>query len=258
MKIKGILIASIFLSVAFVSCKEDVKEEFTPAGSSKVEFTITDGSKEIKLNEQSKISTGYDFTLSMFKAYVSNLTLYKEDSTEVLLQDVALLNFGDDNANSLSVTIPNGNYTSLRIGYGLTPEQNDADPFSFDESHPLSNTQSMQWPMIKYRFVKLEGYAVSQSTSDDYLVSIHPGTDPLYQVVNYTLNDLNVQDGYNNTLHISIDINDLFDGPSGVIDFATDNANQVHMTADDSHIGKIFMENMAAAAKLEVHQTAVQ
>lgn len=259
MKISKIFLVAITASLSIVSCKEDVKEEFTPEGTSSIEFIVTDGNQEIGLNNHTDLSTGYDFTFSLFKAYVSNITLVKSDgTTEVLLKDVALLDLGTTNSNSIKLEIPDGNYTSLRIGYGLDPVQNDSDPTSFDEDHPLSNVQSMSWPMIKYRFVKLEGYAISLTDSSEYLVSIHPGTDPLYQVRTYDLDDLKVEDGFDNSFNVSIDINHIFDGPFGVIDFATDNANQVHMTPTDSHIGKMFMENMVSMAKLEVHQTAVQ
>ena len=253
MKISGTLIASLALSLTFMSCKEDVKKEYTPQVTSEIEFVVTNGDKEMNLYDHADLSTGFDFELQLFKAYISNIMLIKDDSSEVLLKDVEILELGKDNMHTVSFTIPSGSYTSLRVGYGLTPDQNNSDPTSFDESHPLSNFQSMHWPMIKYRFVKLEGFAKSLTDTTNYLVSMHPGTDPLYQVVSYKFDTpLEVTDGFNSSFRVSMDISDIFDGPAGVIDFSKDNANQVHMTPDDSYIGQMFMENMAAATKLEL------
>src|SRR5690606_21399848 len=156
--------------------------------------------------------------------------------------------------NTVTLTVPYGDYKSLKIGYGVNAEQNLSDPTSFPQDHPLSNYQSMYWPMINYRFLKFEGRAVQNSTSTDYLVAIHPGKDALYKVHGYDFSpSLDVSASSSKEIIIKFDINAIFDGPAGVIDFAVDDASSVHMTdALDDLIGDRFMENFAEATHLEV------
>ena len=162
----------------------------------------------------------------------------------------------DDNTTTL--TVPYGDYKSIKIGYGLNADQNLSDPASFPQDHPLSNYQSMYWPMIKYRFVKFEGKSNQISTGTDYPIAIHPGKYFLYQTENYDFaSTLVVNSNSAQELEIRFDINDIFDGPAGVIDFSKEDANQVHMVDSlDDLIGARFMNNLARATKLEVVQPA--
>lgn len=248
---KSILLFSAALSL-FAACKEDVKEEYTPSKTVELKIVVTDNGSPMMLTDHADLSTGFDFELNLFKLYLSNITLTNTDGTDELVKGVDIVSIGEDGENVVQLSIPYGNYKSLKLGYGLDADQNNSDPSSFDSDHPLSNWQSMHWPMIKYRFVKLEGYATSLTDSSEFLVSIHPGTDPLYQIKSYTFdNGLTVNDNSNSSLELSVDINDLFDGPGGIIDFIN-GGDQVHMTGADDEFGERFMVNMASGFELNV------
>lgn len=251
--IKHISLFSVALAL-FASCKEDVKETETPNKTTTLKVVVLDNGTQVQHGDHSDLSTGFDFELNMFKLYLSNITFIKSDGTEVLAKNVAIVNIGDDTEDEITLSIPYGEYSSVRMGYGLDATQNESDPSSFDSDHPLSNYQSMHWPMIKYRFVKLEGYATSLTDTTEYLVSIHPGTDPLYQIRTYDFDSkFTVNDNSNSDLMLSMEINDLFDGPGGVIDFSQEpEASQVHMTGTDDYMGERFMVNMADGFQLSL------
>lgn len=257
MKSIKMLLASIVALTLVVGCSEDVKEEYTPIKQVKLKLVLMDGTEEMALGDHANLTTGFDFEISLFKLYVSNISLTTTQGNKVLVKDVDIISLPEENENIVTLSVPHGEYNNVSIGYGLNPKQNNADPTSYEESHPLSNFQSMYWPMIKYRFAKVEGYAVSNTDSSDYLVSMHPGTDALYQMRDYKLfQNLKVDDNTAETLLVTMDINDLFTGPGGVIDFSKEGANQVHSIETgpdkDIHIAQRFMENLSAATKLEV------
>ncbi len=251
---KSLILAALAIFLGITSCKEDKKEELYVDKTMDMKFVVMNGNNEMALQDTVTLSTGFNFKLQLFRLYVSNITFIKMDGTEHLVKDVDILSpvKGDDNISTLNV--PYGDYKSIRIGYGLNPEQNLSDPTSFPQTHPLSNYQSMYWPMINYRFLKLEGQSTQISTGTDYLVAIHPGKDALYKVRTYDLaSTLEVNSSSTNALQVSFEINDIFDGPAGVIDFSKEGANQVHMEDPmDDIIGERFMQNFADATKLKI------
>ncbi|WP_417610021.1 MbnP family protein [Owenweeksia hongkongensis] len=256
--LKTFSVAVLALIIGLSSCKEDKKEELNPDKMVKLKFAIMDGNNQMALGDDVKLTTGFDFKLQLLRMYVSDITLTEDDGTLHLVKGVDILSPVKNDDNTTTLNVPYGNYTSIKIGYGVDAEQNLSDPTSFSQNHPLSNYQSMYWPMINYRFVKLEGQSTQTSTSTDYLVSIHPGKDALYQIREYDFSsDLEVNSSSTQELLIQFDINDIFDGSAGVIDFSKEGANQVHMVgALDDLIGERFMINLADATKLEVVQPA--
>lgn len=246
-------ILSLALVFGVSSCKDDKKEKLNPENNASLKFVIMDGNEEMALNDTAILSTGFEFKLQLLRLYVSDITLIETDGTEYLVKDVDILSpvKGDDNTTTF--TAPYNDYKSIRIGYGLNAEQNLSDPTSFSQEHPLSNYWSMYWPMINYRFLKLEGRSKQLSTNTEYLVAIHPGKDALYKVRTYDFpSTLSVSSSSSPQLAVRFDINDLFDGPGGVIDFSIEDANQVHMIDSlDDVIGQRFMTNLSAATYLD-------
>lgn len=252
---KHLFFLAFAIALSFSACKEDKKDVLTPDNNVTLKFVLMDESKSVALYDTVILNTGYEFRLDLFRLYVSNITFIKDDNSEHLVKDVDILTpiNGEDNSTMLSV--PFADYTALKIGFGLDAEQNMSDPTSFSQDHPLSNYQNMFWPMINYRFAKFEGRAEQISSDTAYQVAIHPGKDPLYKVHSYDFASvLNIDAGTSTQLVIKLDINDIFDGPAGIIDFSKEGANQVHMEDPmDDIIGDRFMENMAQATYLEVN-----
>ncbi len=241
------VILSLFLLDA---CEPDPNPVFEEKANIRIELTLMNDTQRVLLHDTVALADEYDFYLSLFRLYLSKVRFLNENGEEVPLKDIALLDPGSNTANSFTGSIPEGNYHELRVGFGVDHEQNNLDPASFENSHPLSSYQSMYWTMLKYRFAKFEGKASSRLNSNDNIfVSYHPGTDEAYHTRNFPI-DFSPAVGSNTTIRLVLDINEILDGPGGKIDFATEATT--HSMPSDIQIAKKFMENLAASADLIV------
>lgn len=215
----------------------------------KVTVELYNGSERVSIYDTVSLTDEYDFYLSLFRLYLAEIEVKGTDGTKEV-SSIELVDPASDLDNSFSVTIEEGDYQSLEMGFGVDAIQNDMDPGSFANEHPLSAYQSMYWSMLKYRFAKFEGNATSRITGqNNILVAFHPGTDDLYQQLSFDLN-INIRDGATTEILMRLDINDFLDGPGGQIDLATE--PQTHSEPSDIHIARAFMANLAASAKVSV------
>ncbi len=240
----SLLLASI---IFFTSCEEDVKKTY----EKKAEFSVSleSNSMPANLHDTVDFTTDYRLYLSTFKAYLSNITLIEEGGKEVMVKDIVLINLDHDESSSFSITLPSGQFTKMRIGIGLDPEQNDSDPNSFaNSSNPLSSYQGMYWSMVKYRFVVLEGLALPKRDTVNIPFAYHAGTDPLYQIKTFETDINSSSSALGYSFNLSIDLNTLFDGPAGKIDIPTQSFT--HSEGPNLAVAATFMENLKAAIHL--------
>lgn len=158
------------------------------------------------------------------------------------MKDVFLYKWGAD--ESLTLEIPAGSYDSLIFGLGLSPALNNSNPNAFDNSHPLSIAQDMFWPMLKYRFVLLEGAVdttVAMNGPVTFPISYHLGADELYRRIAIH-SPFTIAQGGTHSLTLPVELKAIFDGPAGVIDMRTHFAN--HST--DLPKAAIMIDNLAA------------
>ena len=174
------------------------------------------------------------------------------------MEDILLADVGNSNTGAFSAQVKPGNYTSLRLGFGLDPQQNDQDPESFPQDHPLSSYNQMYWTMLKYRFAILEGRSdyTGQLNGDtsDVLNAYHPGLDSLYKVVTYPIN-LELKDGNVQSINLQVVFDELFSAGEG-IDLRNEPQTHSEMGSatvpGDFHIAKKFMDNLAETARIEI------
>ncbi len=243
---KSILILAAI--IALISCREDQKKDI-PEADATAKVQLTANGQPVGLYDTVALGTDEHFYLSLFKFYLSRLTLSDANGQEFEIKDVALLSPAVDTANSFSLRIPEGNYRSLTMGFGVDAEQNAMDPASFEREHPLSAAQTMHWSMLKYRFAKFEGTFFMPDTIS--ILSYHPGTNPLYQVRTFELSEeLVVDQASDYQLSVVLDFPLLFDGPGGKIQLPEE--YQTHSEAADIHIAEKFMQNLAASASLSI------
>lgn len=239
----------IFAAVLFAgtACKEDNKE--SKEGMLKVSVELYNGSERVMVDDTVKLQD-YNFYLSLFRLYLAEVEISNANGTREI-SSIELVDPASTDANSFSVKVPEGDYNSFELGYGVDPVQNDMDPGSFPNEHPLSSYQSMYWSMLKYRFAKFEGFADSSATAKNENIGIayHPGTDPLYHKKSYDL-DIKVRDGQTTEIMMRMDINDIMNGPGGKIDLGTE--PQTHSEPSDIHIAIKFMDNLASAVKVSM------
>ncbi len=149
--------------------------------------------KNLLLNIKGTIN-GEDFTLNqnfannegdlvdytLVKFYLSNISLIKDDFTEVDVTDVILHDFNFEGTHDFK--IPAGTYKALKVGIGLSPELNDMDPSVFEADHPMSFNQNTYWTWnTQYKFVMLEGNL--NRDGEEKTFSYHTGTDTLFRSI---------------------------------------------------------------------------
>jgi dihydroneopterin aldolase len=248
MKTPVSLISLVSLLLVFTSCKEDVKE--TLQKKVEVSLSLETGDDPAPLNDTIDFSADYRMYLTSFKAYLSNITLIAADGTETLLEDVALFSLHKEESSRISMDLPQGNFTKIRVGVGLNPEQNNSDPNSFsNNNHPLAAYQGMYWTMTKYRFVVFEGFALSKRDTTIIPFAYHTGTDPVYQEITFDTDINSTGSPLAYRLHFDIDINTIFDGPAGKIDIPTQSFT--HSEGPNLAVAVTFMENLKSAIHLQ-------
>lgn len=252
-------IGLIILSLAFIvsNCRKSDDSEKEATLKFSTALAIDQGATTVTIGDTLVMNTGYDFNLKKFKLYLSNITLLGANNDPEIM-DIILADVGDSETGAFTVKVKPGNYSSVRLGIGLDPIQNDSDPESFPDEHPLSSYNQMYWTMLKYRFAILEGRSdnTGQLNGDttDILNAYHPGLDSLYSVNTYPIN-LTVEENENYELVFTVFVDEIFSHGSG-IDMRTE--PQSHSEIGDSlnpgdfDIARRFMENLSATASLEI------
>lgn len=247
---KQFIFAILLSTLVFLpSCEKDPVE--AEPGKLRIVVSMSDGTQSVSQDENISFSNGQDLNISLFRLYLSNLTLM-EGERELEIKNLVLVDPGSNSNNSFTMTVENGNYSTLSFGLGVNATQNNLNPADFDNNHPLSTYQSMYWSMLKYRFAKFEGKANLNGklgSSDDVSVAFHPGTDPLYQQVSLPIS-LNISEDNTYTLNIEIDLNEMFAG-SNPFDLTDETQTQTHSNSADIHIAQKFMENLKASISVK-------
>lgn len=248
------------LVIAFLVSNCQDKDNTDPAEATvnfKTSIHLSDGPEVYQIGDTLRMNTGYDFNLKKFKLYLSRVTLIK-NGEETEIEDILLADVGDANTGSFSARVATGKYSSIRLGFGLDPQQNDQDPESFPREHPLSSWNQMYWTMLKYRFAILEGRSDNTGQLDgdtsDILNAYHPGLDSLYRVVSYPIN-LDLAEGQQQEIDLQIYIDQLFSAGEG-IDMRTEPQTHSELGSPtvpgDFHIAKKFMDNLAETAAIVI------
>lgn len=136
----------------------------------------------------------YQVNFNRFNAFFSDITLLN-GTEELHLSDVEWVDFTPDLApGNLAVevpitlkNIPDGNYTGIRIGYGVRPDLNALQPKDFPAGSPLSRETEYWLGWKSYIFNKVEGKAdTDNSGAFGTSLVFHCGSDAVYRT--YTFN----------------------------------------------------------------------
>ena len=154
----------LFLVLA-VSCKKDPITQSTNNNdtgfvqTNSVDFQITNmvGSMPLALNTQTYINENLDtFSVSLFKYYISNIKLKRDDGYEFVEPESYRL-IKQNDSTSLSFSIPNvplGNYISMEFIIGVDSLRN----CSGAQTGALDPIHDMFWDWAQgYIFAKMEG-----------------------------------------------------------------------------------------------------
>lgn len=239
-RISSLVFALALLMVAATSCSDDDSTALMT-----VTLVPTFNGQEIQSEQVIQDKTGRNFYLRDMRLYVSNLYLLRDDGGRVLLEDLALLEW-PGSKSSIEAVIPQGDYQGVEFHIGLDPITNSALPTDFAADHPLSAEQDMHWGMLKYRFLIFEGQ-VDTSAADNLApqtpLVYHLGRDELYTSVTIIRNA--PVSGVGVFFTLNFEVNDMFDGPAGVIDISQERVN--HSGEADMAEAALIMENFASA-----------
>jgi hypothetical protein len=226
-----IFIFSVFTIVtifSFSSCKKDDENE---KATIVLNFKGKVGNENLLLRN-SKYTTGnnYKVNIETLKFYLSNITLIKEDNSEVLLKDVAFIDFENNhtsntsNGETIVIETEAGKFKGIKMGFGVDNTVNNSDPSVYKEEEPLSIYQGMHWSWnTGYIFMKLEGKFDADTTanilSQDYL--FHTGLNDLYTTATFNKN-FQLNGDETKTLNFNIDAAKMFHTANKSIDLYTE------------------------------------
>jgi len=126
------------------------------------------------------------------RMYLSDITLLN-GSKETRLSEIEYLDFTPGNATFATPTItfknvPEGEYTGIRIGYGVKPTLNAKAPSDFPAGHPLSVEVDYWSGWDSYIFTTLDGKADPENDGTKNLsLAYHCGSDAVYKTFDFDL-----------------------------------------------------------------------
>lgn len=188
-----------FFSVAFwLICLINgctVKEE-PPAPETKAlfEFNVRPylGNELLKMHQNMPGFLGkYRINVELFKLYIADVFLIKEDNSLLAVKDIELLDLEKTGKTQhgpglyFQAALPLGKYKGIKFGIGVPPSKNQSNPANYAREHPLSIFQGTHWDWnTGYRFVMLEAKldtSQAQNRVPIFPIAYHLGTNDLFQ-----------------------------------------------------------------------------
>ncbi len=168
---KNIFFVAAIAAFSLVACKKDTPTPLTPTtGNLKVELDPKWNGQVFALGNTYVTATGDSITPSMFKYYISNVVLTKEDGSTWTEENSYRLINHEDGAEEFTLTnVPAGEYESITFTLGVDSLHN----VSGAQTGALDPANQMFWSWNSgYIFSKLEGTSPQSSTGN---ISFHVG-----------------------------------------------------------------------------------
>lgn len=211
----GIIAATLFLG----GCKENDPQMPTGLDDNTVQvvFAAKANSKAFAMDTKYALAAeGFNYKFELLKFYLSKVRLVKTDGSEVLLKDIAMIDFRSDKPNvSVGAKIDAGEYKELKFGIGVDSVANVTDPSLYPNNHPLSLTNGTYWDMgSQYRFLMIEGRLDTlQNDTFDIPFVVHTGTNELYRTKTFT-HAIKFTKADNKVITVEIDLDKFLSGIS--------------------------------------------
>lgn len=190
---KLLLNGSLAAVLFFAGCDGTADPDLPPSSDLTVTFKALYDGQTLEKYKSYNYDT-YKVHFSRFNTFLSDITLLKGNE-EFKLSDIEWVDFTPDSApNDLAVdvpikfkNVPDGDYTGIRIGYGVSPDLNAKQPNNFSSTHPLSRENEYWLGWKSYIFNKIEGKAdLDNSGVFGSSLVYHCGSDAVYRT--YTFN----------------------------------------------------------------------
>ncbi len=248
----ALLLLGFLTITSTVGCKEDE----TSKTNLDVTFQATfDGERFINLKNYNLGGTPVQF--SRFDLYISDLTLLKADGTEVRLTEVDFLDFSPDNSTSdmsplvqrTFKDVPEGEYSALRIGYGVKSDLNRQRPSNFAVGHPLSNESHYWSGWQSYIFTKIEGGADADNNGSLELgLTYHFGSDAIFKTFQFD-HTIHVHPG-EPSVQVDIDLKKIFTLSDGTMYDIKANS-KTHSDPSNVTVAQSLSSNMGKATAVQ-------
>lgn len=220
----------LMLGVACTSCNPDEKPfEY---GTFELNFQPVVSGQDFVRGEEYENINGRKFQINLFLMYVSDISLVKEDGSEVLLSEIELFDIANGgstlrlahggNAYKTFEDVESGDYKGVKFGIGVVDRLN-TEPADYAVTHPLSVNKGMYWAWrTGYKHMAIEGMVDDSPDKNGSVLNkeilYHTGKDSLnspnaiYRAVEFV--DLEhaftVETGKELQYIIELDINRMF------------------------------------------------
>ena len=157
--------ALLFSMLFITAC--DPPEEPIKTGVFELNFQPVVSGQDFVPGETYTNINGRKFLINLFLMYVSDISLVKEDGSELMLSEIELFDIANGGSalrvahggNSYKVfkDIEIGNYRGIKFGIGVADRLN-TEPANYPVTHPLSVNKGMYWAWrTGYKFMAIEG-----------------------------------------------------------------------------------------------------
>ncbi|HYG52785.1 MAG TPA: MbnP family protein [Flavobacteriales bacterium] len=256
---KYILLLLTVLALGLASCRKK-KQEPDPAdpapattGTLRINFVTKFNGAPFTFYTDYYNPLNQRVQFEIFKFFCTNFYAYNAAGDSVLVKDAFKYDFATG-ATYFSVPMQPGDYTGMKLGYGVDSSRNHLDPTAYDPKHPLSYNQanSMHWGWTAgYIFMKFEGRADTSGTGTgplDVFLAFHPGNDVCYEPSPFLPKNFNVTVGQTTVLNLAMHVDQFFTTATDTLDFRYDNFT--HFT-DNPGLAKIISKNIAKSFAFE-------
>jgi hypothetical protein len=219
--IKLIIVLGVIVFIA--SCKKDASDPLPESTTQSLTLRMTPRVGDDTLDFTSSFITDNNerYTLSMFRYYMSNIRLVKNDGSEYAITDKIFLVNPSVSDYPLG-NVPVGDYKGIRFTVGLDATTNHLDPTAYPITNPLAiQSPGMHWSWNSgYIFLMMEGSCDTTALNDDVLtygqysksMFYHIGMDALATSVDIHNEAFTVSSANQKILNIHSDVNELFTG----------------------------------------------
>lgn len=231
---KKLFSIAIVLFLFLTSCKKDSLQAYNSnvKSSLSIEFDNVVGGADLELNNSTYTnSSNEQFSLTMFKYFISNIVLTKIDGTKYIVpQDSSYFLIDEANDESLDPTIlvPEGEYSTIDFVLGVDSLRNTKDISQRSGVlDPTGIASDMYWSWNSgYIFFKMEGVSPASLEVDNvfhYHIGLFGGytTPTLNNLKNISINLMNrgvakVKTGESPNIHLLVDALKIFNGQTNI------------------------------------------
>lgn len=250
-----ILIFLAITSLFFTACKTD-ENSF---GEFNLKMTATfDDAPLVNIDETYTYADGTPIKFQLFNYYLTDIRLVKENGTNAddhLLSEVELIEYSEfytlqeakEGVKLNFKDIPDGLYSGLRMGIGLSPDLNGTQPGDYAAGHALASNY-WSWA-LGYVFLKIEGNAdLNKDGEFNDNITYHVGQTGLYQILEFD-HPIQIENGKAQTVNINVDVLDIMQNGNDFVDISIPENQQDH--TNDEVLFHFLWENLVNSTKVQ-------